>query len=196
MVTQTAPAKRRLLFDHDDEAIVAEVGITFSDSARFWYAAASSEPASVLARELVPCEGPAHRCVVGYVELARDALVACADRPPGRRAASSRMRVIQHSRRLVWDADGRPLTTRKQQAHFPRLDQSFQTLELILEGRCPMPGCERPPSRDARVQRRRLARRVCCLAVVPNDVRQSRRGRLVAEGAVWSSEVVALEVEG
>src|SRR5215212_3772487 len=33
------------------------------------------------------------------------------------------------------------------------------------------------------------------LAVVPNDVRQPRHRRLVAERAVWTPEVVALEEE-
>jgi hypothetical protein len=152
------------------------VGMTFARSPRFWAEVETATPAGAVASELIPCEGQAHLCIVGYVELARDALAATADRPADVARRATHMRVIQHNKRLVWAADDQPLTTRTRHARFSQYDAPLETLELVLEGCCAERGCKRPPSRDAKVERRRLSRCVCCLPhETPSGTRYRRQ---------------------
>jgi hypothetical protein len=147
----------------DDEGLVGWVSSAFARSDAFWAAVDSAAAPADAAKALVPCEKAAHLCVVRYIELARDARAATADRsgPVGR--AATHMRVLQFDKQLSWGADDEPLTTRTRHARFAQLARNLETLERVLDQRCAEPGCDRPPSTDAKQERQRLSRCVCCL---------------------------------
>jgi hypothetical protein len=147
-----------------DEEIVWLVGMAFARSENFWTAVASGSPAPMLAAELVPCEGPARQCVIGYLELARvahGAAVALA-LPAEAARGTAEMRVMQYDRRLSWGAADEPLTTRKLQPRFFQIFPNVELLERVLAGTCAVPKCGGRPTCGAKLQRLRLPRCICC----------------------------------
>ena len=139
----------------DDERIAAAVGLTFHRSEAYWQGVASELAASAVAKELVPCEGAAHRCVRSYVEAGRRALADTGDRE---RAG---VWVLNHGVRGVWHQGADPLTPRTRRARLVQLTQALAALERILERRCAYRDCLSPSSTGRASRRLRLQRSVC-----------------------------------
>lgn len=145
-----------------DEAIAGFVGCAFAGSDYFWTAVKSPDSPTDAASSLVPCEAAAHRCVVRYVELARDTLARTAERPEAVRQRAARLHIMQGDKHLSWDRNNEPLSDSERVAKYGQVYSRVEMLERILARRCAVADCDRHPRRGVRTIRLRLAAEVCC----------------------------------
>jgi hypothetical protein len=140
----------------EDQLVAGAVGRALTGSDFYWTGIASEQPAIEVARELVPVNGDALRCVASYVEAGRMALEDTGDRE---RAG---VWVRQHGWR-TWSPNEPPLRASRRKARLSQRVPALEALYRMLERRCADPECgEMAGAAHAPHREPRVSRSACC----------------------------------